>query len=468
MNIEAEKYNEFVDKLGDIKDFNGLEEKIESRLQEFIKVGTTAADVALQSVYPVTNRAQAEKIFNKRRKGKSITENDCKIFKGYLTYFLFKLYAKYNITTELHIGAMRNNNSQMLVKLGLDTGYDSIAEDNSIKYMSRLFDRLNSENLLPKTIVFNLNPKMNSEIMTLIGCFQGSDAKGKIQYGPAWWFLDNKIGMEKHLEDLTATGHIATFVGMLTDSRSFLSYPRHHYFRKILCNYLGKMIERGEMTSDEKLVGKVIEEVWRDGGKLDSWSEYFSFERWIDAFNECGLDPDFYARVNFTSLIKVVDALGGVKVYSEYSFKENINGQEMIVSKGWNYFNGEQALAFCRERKQLSGGDYQRGKNQEAVLKAIIEKLLSPAVLTGASDLLNSVKGNVETNMSMEQIQELIKSQLDDPQPWTIEMMAAYGKGDMDYCYSMPGTRLYVSWPDESSVNSVKQAIQNIMDYHVK
>jgi len=261
MNIEAEKYNEFVDKLGDIKDFNGLEEKIESRLQEFIKVGTTAADVALQSVYPVTNRAQAEKIFNKRRKGKSITENDCKIFKGYLTYFLFKLYAKYNITTELHIGAMRNNNSQMLVKLGLDTGYDSIAEDNSIKYMSRLFDRLNSENLLPKTIVFNLNPKMNSEIMTLIGCFQGSDAKGKIQYGPAWWFLDNKIGMEKHLEDLTATGHIATFVGMLTDSRSFLSYPRHHYFRKILCNYLGKMIERGEMTSDEKLVGKVIEDI---------------------------------------------------------------------------------------------------------------------------------------------------------------------------------------------------------------
>jgi len=261
MNIEAEKYNEFVDKLGDIKDFNGLEEKIESRLQEFIKVGTTAADVALQSVYPVTNRAQAEKIFNKRRKGKSITENDCKIFKGYLTYFLFKLYAKYNITTELHIGAMRYYNSQMLVKLGLDTGYDSIAEDNSIKYMSRLFDRLNSENLLPKTIVFNLNPKMNSEIMTLIGCFQGSDAKGKIQYGPAWWFLDNKIGMEKHLEDLTATGHIATFVGMLTDSRSFLSYPRHHYFRKILCNYLGKMIERGEMTSDEKLVGKVIEDI---------------------------------------------------------------------------------------------------------------------------------------------------------------------------------------------------------------
>ena len=127
--------------------------------------------------------------------------------------------------------------------------------------MSRLFDRLNDENSLPKTIVFNLNPKMNPEIMTLIGCFQSDDARGKIQYGPAWWFLDNKVGMEKHLEDLTATGHIGAFVGMLTDSRSLLSYPRHHYFRRILCNYFGKMMENGEMTTDEKLVGKVVRDI---------------------------------------------------------------------------------------------------------------------------------------------------------------------------------------------------------------
>ena len=180
------------------------------------------------------------------------------------------------------------------------------------------------------------------------------------------------------------------------------------------------------------------------------------------------INPDFYARVNFTSLIKVVDALGGVKVYSEYPFKEVIDGEEMYVSKGWNYFNGKQALAFCRERKQLAEGDYQRGKNQEAVLKAIIEKLLSPAVLTGAADLLDSVKGNVETNMSMDQIQELIKGQLNDPQPWSIEMMAAYGSGDMDYWYSMPRTKLYVSWPVESSVNQIKNAINEIMDYHVE
>ena len=261
MNIEAAQYNEFVEKLGTVSALNDLEEKIEARLQAFIEVGTTAADVALQSVYPIAEKADAEAVFAKRRSGQSVTQEESEIFKGYLTYFLFKLYAKYNIATELHVGAMRNNNSVMLAKLGLDTGYDSIAEDNSIKYMSRLFDRLNNENSLPKTIVFNLNPKMNSEIMTLIGCFQSDEARGKVQYGPAWWFLDNKVGMEKHLEDLTATGHIGAFVGMLTDSRSLLSYPRHHYFRRILCNYFGGMMERGEMTQDEKLVGEVVKDI---------------------------------------------------------------------------------------------------------------------------------------------------------------------------------------------------------------
>ena len=261
MNIEAEKYLEFLSKLGTVENLDMLEEKLEERLQAFLSVGARAADIALQSVYPITEKTEAEAVFRKRISGENVTEKESEIFKGYLTYFLFKLYAKYNIATELHIGAMRNNNSNMLAKLGLDTGFDSIAEDNSIKYMSRLFDRLNSENALPKTIVFNLNPKMNTEIMTLIGCFQSDEARGKIQYGPAWWFLDNKVGMEKHLDDLTATGHIATFVGMLTDSRSLLSYPRHHYFRRILCNYLGGMMERGEMTANEALVGKVIKDI---------------------------------------------------------------------------------------------------------------------------------------------------------------------------------------------------------------
>ncbi len=265
MNVDAVGYDKTIEKLselvGEIKNIDDLECAIEKRLNEFIKVGTTASDIALQCVYKITEKAEADEIFKLAIKGEKITENQTEIFKGYFTYFLFKLYAKYDIRTELHIGAMRNNNAQMLAKLGLDTGYDSIAEDNSIRLMSRLFDRLNSENSLPKTIIFNLNPKMNAEIMTLLGCFQDSSAKGKIQYGPAWWFLDNKVGMEKHLLDLTATGHIATFVGMLTDSRSLLSYPRHHYFRRILCNYLGTLMENNEMTQDINLVGKVVKDI---------------------------------------------------------------------------------------------------------------------------------------------------------------------------------------------------------------
>ena len=156
---------------------------------------------------------------------------------------------------------MRNNNAVMLEKLGLDTGFDSISDKNSISLLSRLMDRLNSEGALPKLILFNLNPKMNAELMTLMGCFQDGGVRGKIQYGPAWWFLDNKVGMENHLRDLTATGHIGAFVGMLTDSRSLLSYPRHHYFRRILCNYLGTLIENGEMTDNLTLVGEVVKDV---------------------------------------------------------------------------------------------------------------------------------------------------------------------------------------------------------------
>lgn len=265
MNIEAEKYNDFIALLEncthEIKNLNDLKSALIARLQDFKKVGARASDIALEAVYPVADEKLAAEIFDIRRKGKAVSDEQAKIFKGYLTYFLMKIYAENSIATELHLGAMRNNNSKMLAALGLDTGYDSIAEDNSIKNLSRLFDRLNNENALPKTIVFNLNPKMNAEIVTLNGCFQSAEAKGKMQYGPAWWFLDNKVGMEKHLQDLTATGHIGAFIGMLTDSRSFLSYPRHHYFRRILCNYLGTMIENGEMTSDLILVGRVVEDI---------------------------------------------------------------------------------------------------------------------------------------------------------------------------------------------------------------
>ncbi len=272
MNIEAAKYNDFLAKLGSIDSLDELEKAVENRLQAFIKVGCVASDTALEGVYPISKKEDAAKVFLKRKNGQ-ISEEESKAFKGYFTYFLLGLYAKYNIRSELHIGAMRNNNSVMLSKLGLDTGYDSIAEDNSIKNLSRLMDRLNSEGRLPPMILFNLNPKMNLEMITLMGCFQDSSLKGKIQYGPAWWFLDNKPGMEKHLSDLASCGHLAAFVGMLTDSRSFLSYPRHHYFRRILCDYLGKLMENGQMTDDIPFVGKVVEDI-----SFNNCVNYFGLE----------------------------------------------------------------------------------------------------------------------------------------------------------------------------------------------
>lgn len=275
MNIDAKAYRTFIGNLenleGEIKDVAALNQAIENRLKKFIEVGTTASDIALERVCKIATEEEADVVFKKALKGDVISCEEAEIFKGYMTYTLMKLYAKYNVATEIHIGAMRNNNSIMLEKLGLDTGYDSISDTNSISALSRLFDTLNSENALPKCVVFNLNPKMNAEIMSLIGCFQDGSARGKIQYGPAWWFLDNKVGMEKHLQDLTATGHIGAFIGMLTDSRSFLSYPRHHYFRRILCNYLGTLVENGEITADLELVGKVIKDV-----SFNNSIEYFN------------------------------------------------------------------------------------------------------------------------------------------------------------------------------------------------
>lgn len=266
MNIDAAPYAEYIAKLESmtlkINSLDDLETALEMRLEAFKKVGTTASDIAVEAVYRIPAKEDAAKVFASVWKdGKACSAADADVFKGYLTYFLMKLYAKHNIRTELHMGAMRNNNSRMLAKLGLDTGFDSISDQNSVSNLSRLLDKLDTTNELPCTILFNLNPKMNTELMTLLGCFQSDEARGKVQYGPAWWFLDNKVGMENHLRDLTATGHIATFVGMLTDSRSLLSYPRHHYFRRILCEYLGGMMERGEMTSDMALVGKVVEDI---------------------------------------------------------------------------------------------------------------------------------------------------------------------------------------------------------------
>ena len=171
----------------------------------------------------------------------------------------------------------------------------------------------------------------------------------------------------------------------------------------------------------------------------------------------------FYARVNFTSLIEIVDALGGVDVESEYAFTTSgDSGRVVNVVQGTNHFNGEEALAFSRERQNVPGGDNQRGKDQQAVITAMIKKMVSPAILTGANGILNSVSGNVETNMSESQIQELIKTQLSDGVSWNITSMAAEGTGDSQYCYSYSGAPLYVMQPDQASVDAIKEAIDKV------
>lgn len=171
----------------------------------------------------------------------------------------------------------------------------------------------------------------------------------------------------------------------------------------------------------------------------------------------------FYARVNFTSLITLVDAMGGIDVESEYAFTTNGDGGVVIsVQEGMNHFDGEQALAFSRERYSLSGGDNQRGKNQMAVIEAMFKKMITPEMLIKAPDLISQVSDSVETNMSMDQIQKLIQSQLDSGGSWTIKTMAAEGTGDSQYCYSMPGTALYVMQPDQASVDSIKEQIKAV------
>lgn len=179
------------------------------------------------------------------------------------------------------------------------------------------------------------------------------------------------------------------------------------------------------------------------------------------------MDIDFYARVNFTSLIEIVDVLGGIEVYSEYAFdtSDDTNwgmGESLSVQQGYNTFNGKQALMFSRERNNIPGGDNQRGKNQQAVITAIIKKTISPAILMNANGLIDSVSGNVETSMSQDQIQELIKNQLAEGGAWNIYSVAAYGEDASEICYSGGNMSLFVIWPDETSVNEIKELVDKV------
>ena len=162
---------------------------------------------------------------------------------------------------QLHIGALRDNNARMFEKLGPDTGFDAIADEQIARPLSTFLDRLDREGKLPKTVVYNLNPRDNELVGAMLGCFNDGSTAGKMQMGSAWWFLDHKDGMERQLEALSNTGLLSRFVGMVTDSRSFLSFPRHEYFRRILCNLLGEEMHGGLLPSDMNLVGETVSDI---------------------------------------------------------------------------------------------------------------------------------------------------------------------------------------------------------------
>lgn len=235
---------------------------LESRIEFFHQVGCRISDHALDPVvFEKGTKEEVNAILLKKLAGEELTEKEVKQFKTYVMIFLGKEYSKRKWVMQIHVGCIRNNSTRMFNKLGADTGYDAIDDELFLRALSKLLDTLDTTDELPKIIIYNLNPRDNEAIGTLIGCFQDGKTPGKIQFGSGWWFLDQKDGMTRQMTALANLGLLSRFVGMLTDSRSFLSYTRHEYFRRILCNLLGDWVERGELPNNIERLGKMVENI---------------------------------------------------------------------------------------------------------------------------------------------------------------------------------------------------------------
>ena len=256
-----------------IHSYNDLLNALENRIDYFHLHGCRLADHGLEQLYYFEEGTYAiDRLFTKLKDNKELTKNEVHYFKAQTLLFLGKCYHKKGWTQQLHLGAIRDNNKRLLNKLGPDTGFDAIGDFSQAKALNRFLNALDKTNQLTKTIVYNLNPADNAIFATAVGNFNDGTVKGKVQYGAAWWFLDQKDGMEKQLNTLSNLGILSTFVGMLTDSRSFLSFPRHEYFRRILCNLIGKDVANGELPNDEKWLGKIISDICYYNAK-----DYFKF-----------------------------------------------------------------------------------------------------------------------------------------------------------------------------------------------
>lgn len=235
---------------------------LKNRHDYFGKMGCKLSDHGLEQIYAAAyTEAEIRTIFTKAQAGQSLTQPEILKFKSAMLYEFAVWDCEKGWTQQFHLGAIRNNNARFLRQLGKDIGVDSIGDFSQIVAMSRFFDRLDGANQLAKTIVYNLNPADNEAFATMIGNFQDGSIRGKMQFGSGWWFLDQKDGMTKQLNALSNMGILSCFVGMLTDSRSFLSYPRHEYFRRLLCNLFAEDVKNGELPKDIPWLGKIVQDI---------------------------------------------------------------------------------------------------------------------------------------------------------------------------------------------------------------
>lgn len=258
----------------DIRRFPDFLDALRKRHREFHEAGARLSDHGLDHCCAdFCSESAAAAIFEKARTGHAASPAERSQFASFLMLFFGHLDAEAGWTKQLHLGARRNANSRARESLGADCGYDSIGDSPQIESLGAYLDRLNSENALPKMILYNVNPRDNYAFATMAGNFQDESIAGKIQFGSAWWFLDQRQGIERQLNALSNCGLLSRFVGMTTDSRSFLSYPRHEYFRRVLCNMPGEEIERGELPDREDVTGPMIEDVCFGNAK-----RYFGLE----------------------------------------------------------------------------------------------------------------------------------------------------------------------------------------------
>ncbi|MFT4061891.1 MAG: glucuronate isomerase [Edaphocola sp.] len=274
MNVDdAEKFNTYANKLAavtgsEVPTFGSYLAALKSRHDYFAENGCTLSDHGLEQIYAEDfTEDQVAAIYAKIRGGAALSLAENVVFKSAMLYHFAIWDAEKGWVQQFHLGALRNNNTRMLSQLGPDTGWDSIGDFGQGKAMSTFLNKLDTENKLTKTILYNLNPADNELMATMIGNFNDGSTPGKVQWGSGWWFLDQKDGMTKQLNTLSNMGLLSRFVGMLTDSRSFLSFPRHEYFRRILCNLFGTEIENGELPNDTAWIGKVIQDICYNNAK---------------------------------------------------------------------------------------------------------------------------------------------------------------------------------------------------------